>query len=148
MFSLIVVSIEVGKSVIKFTITCVGTAFVGMKVFRVTGPVPSVLLPTPKLVPSSSNFVTVAQSTILSPGSVGDPTASLLVAVKYCPAGGVNFTNPPFAIYFLLSLAWGPTGAGAPLATNLKYPVVSLLLVVLWFHSRFKVVRLGRLKFS
>ena len=47
MFSRIVVSIAVGKSVIKFGITSVGTALVGIKLFSVTGPVPSALLPTP-----------------------------------------------------------------------------------------------------
>ena len=105
MFSLMVVSIAVGKSVIKFTITCVGTAFVGIKLLRVTGPVPSALFPTPKFVPSSSRAVTVAHKTILSPGNVGEPTANLFVGVKYCPAGGTNLINPPCAIYFLLSLA-------------------------------------------
>ena len=130
-FSRIVVSIVVGKSVIKLGITSVGTALVGIKLLSVTGPVPSALFPVPKFVPSSSNAVTVAHNTVLSPGNVGDPTASLFVAVKYCPTGGVNFTKPPRAIYFLLSLACGPTGAGALVATNLKNPVVSLLLVVL-----------------
>ena len=148
MLSLIVVSIAVGKSVIKLTITCVGTASVGIKLLSVTGPVPSALLPVPWLVPSSSKLLTVAHNSVLSPGSVADPTLSLFKLLKTYPAGGINFINPPFAIYFLLSLACGPTGAGAPLATNLKNPVVSLFDVVLCDHSKFSVVKLGRRKFS